>query len=176
MAQITYTNKETLNSQPSIADKNKVKAEDMNEIKSVVNTNYGEVGDITTLTTTNKSSVVSAVNELKNGEIYSTSEIKTNKVWIDKKPIYRTTFTIAVGTSGGTASISGYPIETITQIIGTMKIQNQNQFRPIPVYGSNSNFNPLEINLGNQISVGSSGGTFSVGTAYITLEYTKTTD
>lgn len=106
-------------------------------------------------------------------DVYSTNEVKTNKVWIDKKPIYRTTFTITVGTSGGTADISGYSIETITNIIGTMKIQNQNQFRPIPVYGSNSNFNPLEINLGNQISVGSSGGTFSVGTAYITLEYTK---
>lgn len=39
MAKITYTNKETLNSQPSIADKNKVKADDMNEIKSVVNEN-----------------------------------------------------------------------------------------------------------------------------------------
>lgn len=176
MAKITYDNKETLNTQPSVADANKVTSNDMNEIKSVVNTNYGEVGDITTLTTTNKSSVVSAVNELKSGEIYSTTEVKTNKVWINGKPIYRTTFTITVGTSGGTASISGYPIETITQIIGTMKIQNQNQFRPIPVYGSNANYNPLEINIGNQISVGSSGGNFSIGTAYITLEYTKTTD
>lgn len=66
MAQITYTNKETLNAQPSIADKNKVKADDMNEIKSVVNTNYGEVGDITSLTTTNKTSVVNAINEIVN--------------------------------------------------------------------------------------------------------------
>ena len=37
MAKITYTNKETLNAQPSIADKNKVTSTDMNEIKSVVN-------------------------------------------------------------------------------------------------------------------------------------------
>jgi hypothetical protein len=63
MAQITYTNKETLNSQPSIADKNKVTSSDMNEIKSVVNTNYGEVGNITNLTTTDKTSVVNAINE-----------------------------------------------------------------------------------------------------------------
>lgn len=46
----------------------------MNEIKSVVNDNYAEVGDITTLTTTDKTSVVNAINEnesdittLKNG-------------------------------------------------------------------------------------------------------------
>lgn len=89
MAQITYTNKETLNEQPSIAAKNKVTSDDMNEIKTVVNTNYGEVGDITTLTTTDKTNVVSAVNELKSGEVYSTSETLTNKVWTDGKPIYR---------------------------------------------------------------------------------------
>ena len=34
---ITYTNKETINPQPSVADINKVTANDMNEIKSVVN-------------------------------------------------------------------------------------------------------------------------------------------
>lgn len=37
MAQITYTNKVALNENPNIADINKVKADDMNEIKSVVN-------------------------------------------------------------------------------------------------------------------------------------------
>lgn len=39
MAKITYENKETLNAQPSIADKNKVSSNDMNEIKTVVNNN-----------------------------------------------------------------------------------------------------------------------------------------
>lgn len=37
MAKITYADKETLNPQPSIADKNKVTYGDMNEIKSVIN-------------------------------------------------------------------------------------------------------------------------------------------
>lgn len=37
MAKITYTDKTTLNPQPSIAEVNKVTATDMNEIKSVVN-------------------------------------------------------------------------------------------------------------------------------------------
>lgn len=74
MAQITYTDKTALNINGDIADTNKVNASDMNEIKSVVNGNYNEVGDITTLTTTNKTSVVNAINEnesdittLKNG-------------------------------------------------------------------------------------------------------------
>lgn len=51
---ITYTDKETLNEQPSIADKNKVTDDDMNEIKRVVNagidqidTNTTNIGNIT---------------------------------------------------------------------------------------------------------------------------------
>ena len=39
MAKITYSNKSTLNPQPSIASKNKVTSDDMNEIKQVVNEN-----------------------------------------------------------------------------------------------------------------------------------------
>ncbi len=74
MAQITYANKSTMNSNSSIPATNKCQASDMNEIKSVVNNNYNEVGDITNLTTTDKTSVVNAINEnesdintLKNG-------------------------------------------------------------------------------------------------------------
>lgn len=65
MAMITYDNKTTLNPQPSVADVNKVTSGDMNEIKSVVNTNYGEVGDITNLTTPDKTSIVNAINSMQ---------------------------------------------------------------------------------------------------------------
>ena len=39
MSKITYTDKVTLNENPNVADVNKVKASDMNEIKNVVNAN-----------------------------------------------------------------------------------------------------------------------------------------
>lgn len=42
MAQITYENKVKINENAGVADINKVKADDMNEIKSVVNQNYQE--------------------------------------------------------------------------------------------------------------------------------------
>ena len=63
MSMITYADKETLNAQPSIADKNKCTASDMNEIKSVIN---NKVGDVANLNTTNKESIVEAINEVKN--------------------------------------------------------------------------------------------------------------
>lgn len=61
---ITYTDKQQLNANSSIQDINKVKATDMNEIKSVVNDNADLQGDLTTLETTAQSTVVSAINEV----------------------------------------------------------------------------------------------------------------
>lgn len=43
LSKITYTDKETLNPLPSVADKNKVTDDDMNEIKSVVNSAIDQV-------------------------------------------------------------------------------------------------------------------------------------
>lgn len=55
LTKIQYTNKETLNAQPSIADKNKCTSGDLNEIKSVVNnaidqvdTNTSDIGNMQT--------------------------------------------------------------------------------------------------------------------------------
>ena len=68
---ITYVDKETLNEQPSIADKNKVMDTDMNQIKSVVNAG------------------IDALEEIIEGNVYSTTEVKTNEKFIDGKDIYR---------------------------------------------------------------------------------------
>lgn len=65
MAKIQFEDKVALNENSNIPDVNKCKATDMNEIKSVVNGNDDLVGDLSTLNTTNKSSIVGAINELK---------------------------------------------------------------------------------------------------------------
>lgn len=66
MAKIQYENKEQLNVNETIPAKNKCMANDMNEIKNVVNENDDLVGDLSTLETIEKSSVVGALNELYN--------------------------------------------------------------------------------------------------------------
>lgn len=82
MAKITYVNKETINPQPSVADKNKVTSNDMNEIKSVVNKNDDNVGTLSNLNTTDKSSIVNAINEVAQGTsiqvLNQTSSSKTD--------------------------------------------------------------------------------------------------
>ena len=66
MAKITYENKVALNTNSQIADKNKVNDSDMNEIKSVVNQNDTNVGDLADLNTSDQSSVVNSINEIVN--------------------------------------------------------------------------------------------------------------
>lgn len=62
MSKITYDDKVTLN-ETSVAAINKCQASDFNEIKTVVNANDDLVGDLSTLTTTAKDSIVNAINE-----------------------------------------------------------------------------------------------------------------
>ena len=75
---ITYTDKQQLNANASINAINKVQATDMNEIKSVVNTNADLQGDLSTLVTTDKSSLVNAINEML-GEKLNSYNRNTNQ-------------------------------------------------------------------------------------------------
>lgn len=64
MAKLTYDNKIQMNENADIPAANKGRAVDWNEIKTVVNTNDDNVGDLSDLNTTDKTSVVSAINEV----------------------------------------------------------------------------------------------------------------
>jgi hypothetical protein len=176
LTQITYTNKETLNEQPSVADKNKVKADDMNEIKSVVNTNAGKVGDLSNLTTTAKTSIVESVNELKGGEIYSTNEVKTNKVWIDGKPIYRKV--INTGEFSNTEISINTGITNINEVVnfgGSFKRKSSQT----PYFYSIDNvlIDEWRINYNTGvITIKTNNQYVAMAYGYLILEYTKTTD
>lgn len=67
MQSISYTNKSALNQNSGIADINKCNATDMNEIKNVVNANATECGNSSNLNTTDKTSLVNAINEVNTG-------------------------------------------------------------------------------------------------------------
>lgn len=67
MQSISYTNKTALNQNSSISDVNKCNASDLNQIKTVVNANATECGDASSLNTTSKTSLVSAINEVNTG-------------------------------------------------------------------------------------------------------------
>lgn len=64
MGKITYEDKQNLNTNESILKINKVTDNDMNEIKQVVNENDDKVGELNYLNTTDKTSIVNAINEI----------------------------------------------------------------------------------------------------------------
>lgn len=63
IVQINYDTKSDINT-TATPSQNKVSANDMNEIKSVVNTNATLMGDLANLHTTDKTSAVNAINEV----------------------------------------------------------------------------------------------------------------
>jgi hypothetical protein len=172
MAKITWTNKTTLNPQPSIARENKCTDADLNEIKSVVNTNDDNVGDLTNLDTTDKSSIVNATNELYGNYEYSTSETDTGKKWIDSKPIYRKVINLGSWTSNN----SGNNDITITQINYDKVIKlnlyvkfGDTWYNKWDIFNNITIFNPTTLRFNISASI-----TFA--DSFVILEYTKTTD
>ena len=81
MSKITYADKVTLNENPNVADVNKVKASDMNEIKNVVNAN--------------------------DDKFNYTQEEQRIGTWINGKPIYRKTFVVSI--TGHYATVGNIP-------------------------------------------------------------------
>lgn len=73
ITKITYADKQQLNANASINANNKCQATDMNEIKTVVNGNADNIGDLATLTTTATTDIVSALNVLAPNEIIASS-------------------------------------------------------------------------------------------------------
>lgn len=74
MAKIKYEDKEFLNKNESIADKNKVNDTDLNEIKNVVNENDDSVGNLSNLNTNDKSNLINAINSTLPVILYETDK------------------------------------------------------------------------------------------------------
>lgn len=179
MSKIAYTDKVDL-STSSVADINKVKAADMNEIKSVVNTNDDNIGDLTNLTTTEKGSVVGAINELVVnmgvGKTYSTTEFDTGEKWTDGKTIYCKVLEGGSVSGGGTTNVS-------TGVNNIDKMLDSYGF----AYDSSGNWFPLSrahpngiyaltyyYNKGNnQFSV-EAGSSAPLSSFIVIMRYTKT--
>ena len=148
----------------------RAKADIANGATFTLNTNYEELPD-------------GALNTIASQkDIYSTTETKTNKVWIDGKPIYRKVINFGAlpNTSEKTQNTGVTDMSQLVKLWGIFKSGTgaSTQFGPIPIVSKDA--------PGNQVgtSVKNNGATLSViaGTdrtsmsAYFIMEYTKSTD
>lgn len=118
-------------------------------------------------------------DESANVDLYSTSEVKTNKVWIDGKPIYRIVYDITVtkGTAE-TIDISSLNIDTPIIVDGFVNLGTASYFLPAnSILSSGYTMNTI-IRYRSNIQVRLNGDSVNAGIypAKVIFEYTKTTD
>lgn len=116
------------------------------------------------------------INE-ENKEVYSTDEVKTNKVWIDGKPIYRKVATQTITTSSSENIISGFDISLIDNIIsfyGSIK-QPSGTITPISYSASEEDGAFICMSRARNSFV-LYAKAYGVGDVILIVEYTKTTD
>lgn len=110
-------------------------------------------------------------------DIYSTSEVKTNKVWIDNKPIYRRILTVSTNVEVGTTEtdISNKLVETTADIM-SWRIDN------VVFLQKTGNFSEglgivLNVSTGVITAVSLKSSSYWLASGFhIMIEYTKTTD
>ena len=109
-------------------------------------------------------------------DIFSTDEIKTNKIWIDEKPIYRKvlTGTKVSGTVLTFPAISN--IEQVTFFKGILKSEQDRNWYDIPFYNGSEVYVTLECSSSGNVKINSSSSGYANGDIKVTIEYTKTTD
>lgn len=113
-------------------------------------------------------------NDMIEKDVYSTEEVKTNKIWIDGRPIYRKVYHMQITNDSGINIPCGITnMNTIINCYGC--IARDNLFLPIPNPRYNYNAT-IEIYVDpNGIIVNTQSSRKDM---YITiiLEYIKTTD
>ena len=166
MGKITYDNKIQLNENANIPNNQKCRAVDMNEIKNIVNGNDDEF--------------IQYKSNIATGETYSTNEIKTNKVWIDGKPIYRKVYEISSLPNNGRMYVAcNIPnVQHVITMRGVMESSTEWDSMPSAYTGGTLIDSLVIERTGNTLTnIRILNNTNRSGfSAFVILEYTKTTD
>lgn len=113
-------------------------------------------------------------NELK--EVYSTNEVKTNKIWINGKTIYRKVYPFTLSNNIPADNAIGLMPNNYEQTIKLYGVVNaSNNQIPIPI-SWNEVWDCGIMVQNNRIYIRSTWGMFAGLSGYAVVEYTKTTD
>lgn len=213
MGKINFNDKTYLNQNPSIADENKVKDTDMNELKYGVNDILQLMGLLSDTYNTS-TSYTAGDRVIHNNQIYecisstsgtwdstkwdlvplfynqyinssliqekfSTTETKTNKIWIDNKPIYRKVVDCGSLTNATTKNVNHgiSNVDTVTNFMLIAKNPTASTWIPIPYTNKSSATYQVDVYISNTqivISCGDNKSSYTLSKAIV--EYTKTTD
>lgn len=102
-------------------------------------------------------------------DTYSSNEIKTNKIWIDGKPIYRKVINMG-NLNNSTGKTVNHGVSNMDKTVGIMGIADNGS-----TYILGAGFND-ELYWTKTALIWNTKTNRSAFTAYVVLEYTKTTD
>ncbi len=112
----------------------------------------------------------SDIQKINDAEVYSTSEIKTNKKWIDGKPIYRKVIDMGMLPNTTNKSVN-HNLSNFTMInVGGGAVNTTNN-----VFSPFSGFNDEVYVTSTHVIWGTKANRTTLH-GYVILEYTKTTD
>lgn len=97
---VTFDDKQNLNTNSDIARINKVIDDDINQLKDVANTNANNIGNLEELSTTDKSSLVNAINNLTYNLVTNGGAVKTGRL-IDGKEEYVKRYQMPINSVSG---------------------------------------------------------------------------
>ena len=122
----------------------------------------------------------SDIDNLVQAEVYSTDEVKTNKKWINNKPIYRKVIDIGNlpdNTTKSVASGVNFNNATLVKMYGICKHSSNNVSFPLPFSNPSTLGFSIMLNMDNSNNIVITTGTDRTGYyGYVIIEYTKTTD
>jgi len=119
------------------------------------------------------------IEEIKDAEVYSTSEVKTSKVWIDGKSIYRKVIDFGAlpdTTQKTVASGVDFSTAFLVKMYGVCKHSGSNVCFALPFSNPATLEYSIMLNIDNQNNVVVTTGTDRTEyTGYVIIEYTKPT-
>lgn len=136
-------------------------------------TSVGFIGKVLNILNNSKQDAYSC-DYINNLTIYSEEEVKTNKTWIDGKPIYRLVKVYTPTSSTATYSLDNLSIDTLIDIKHRI-VREYNENTDFDNYYNNST-DYYRLFYRNQSKVLEYRSSITNGTVTVILEYTKTTD
>lgn len=148
---------------------------------------YTKATSLTTLSSGEKltlafGKIAYAIDILINRSVYSEQEKLVGK-WLDGKPIYQKTiiFQPEINVENPVIDTSALNVDKIIKIEGSMLTDGGNSYISIPAYYNNNNtaYNSVYYNVSSKqvnLRLGAQYYRYSNNVAYITLQYTKTTN
>lgn len=161
-------------------------ASEHNNLQPYITLNYiikafqsaGTVANVTTTTTSSDTDTYSC-NYINSMDKYSTSELKTNKVWIDGKPIYRKCITLTNVYTGYVEHYHGISnVDNLISMVGTLEYDDKIQYIPNVVCDNTTGYGAGFVDFKRSGTFHTLFGTTisTTNTVHVIFEYTKTTD